>query len=365
MPTFHTIYRQPGRFAGWPANYGMWHWEDEIVVVFTEGSLDIHATFHARDTRQPFTTLQARSLDGGITWQVAAFPGCVPDNRPLSADEHVVSELRLQTYLRSHPETLLPPPGNIPFTHPNFALMCARTGLDAGTRSFFYYTLDRCRSWLGPYALPSFGQTAVAARTAYEVEDDDTLLLFLTANKSDGEEGRVFCARTNDSGKSFDFVSYIGEEPPGDAFAIMPSHLSCGDGCYVCAVRCRSETNDAWIDLYTSNDAGRSWQYLARPVAFKEPGNSNPPSLVHLSDGRIALVYGNRDTPCTICAVVSEDEGISWSEPIVLCHTGGTSDMGYTRAVTLYDGTVVAAYYLNDQPEGNGERFIQALRWQP
>ncbi|HET60299.1 MAG TPA: exo-alpha-sialidase, partial [Chloroflexi bacterium] len=120
-----------------------------------------------------------------------------------------------------------------------------------------------------------------------------------------------------------------------------------------------------WIDLYTSNDAGRSWQYLARPVAFKEPGNSNPPSLVHLSDGRIALVYGNRDTPCTICAVVSEDEGISWSEPIVLCHTGGTSDMGYTRAVTLYDGTVVAAYYLNDQPEGNGERFIQALRWQP
>lgn len=365
MPTFHTIYRQAGRFAGWPANYGMWHWGDEIVVVFTEGSLDIHAAFHARDTHQPFTTLQARSLDGGITWQVAPFPGPVPGGCPLSADEHVVPELRLATYLQEHPTALLPPPGNIPFSHPDFALLCARTGLDAGTLSFYYYTLDRCHSWQGPYALPSFGKTAVAARTAYEVEDDDTLLLFLTANKVDGEEGRVFCTRTSDGGKSFDFISYIGEEPGKNAFAIMPAHLRLADGRYLCAVRCRNETNEAWIDLYASDDSGASWQQLSRPVSFKEPGNSNPPSLVQLLDERIALVYGNRDTPCSICAVVSEDEGNTWGEPVVLHTTGGTSDMGYTRAVVLADGTIVAAYYLNDKPDGSGERFIEALRWQP
>ena len=24
-----TVYRDPNRYAGWPANYGMWAWGDE------------------------------------------------------------------------------------------------------------------------------------------------------------------------------------------------------------------------------------------------------------------------------------------------------------------------------------------------
>ena len=30
------VYRETGKFAGWPANYGMWAWGDEIVVGFTQ-----------------------------------------------------------------------------------------------------------------------------------------------------------------------------------------------------------------------------------------------------------------------------------------------------------------------------------------
>jgi hypothetical protein len=32
-----TIYREPGRYAGWPANYGIWAWDHEIVLGFTLG----------------------------------------------------------------------------------------------------------------------------------------------------------------------------------------------------------------------------------------------------------------------------------------------------------------------------------------
>jgi hypothetical protein len=32
------IYKQPERFAGWPANHGIWSWGDEIVVGFEAGS---------------------------------------------------------------------------------------------------------------------------------------------------------------------------------------------------------------------------------------------------------------------------------------------------------------------------------------
>ena len=39
--------------------------------------------------------------------------------------------------------------------------------------------------------------------------------------------------------------------------------------------------------------------------------------------------------------------------------------MGYARAVVMDDGTVVAVYYINDRADGDGERFIEALRWKP
>mgnify|MGYP001388948623 CR=1 FL=1 len=63
-----TVYSVPGRYAGWPANYGIWSWEDEIVTGFTLGVHNDKGGFHARDTGQPYTTMQSRSLDGGLTW---------------------------------------------------------------------------------------------------------------------------------------------------------------------------------------------------------------------------------------------------------------------------------------------------------
>ena len=42
-----TVYREPGRYAGWPANYGIWSWGDEVVVAFTAGYPRDDAGFHA------------------------------------------------------------------------------------------------------------------------------------------------------------------------------------------------------------------------------------------------------------------------------------------------------------------------------
>ena len=30
-----TVYREKGRYGGWPANYGVWSWGDEILVGFS------------------------------------------------------------------------------------------------------------------------------------------------------------------------------------------------------------------------------------------------------------------------------------------------------------------------------------------
>ncbi len=366
MPRQVTIFREPGRFAGWPANYGMWHWDDELVVGFTLGTHKNVDRGHARDKSAPFLNMQARSHDGGETWQIEAFNGQRPGQRGLSADEHVESSLWLSEVM--HDSSLAKPTHSLNFAHPDFAMMAARTGLARGVRSFFYVSYDRCRSWQGPYQLPMFGQTGIAARTDYIIHGPHAALLFLTANKSDGQEGKVICVRTQDGGQSFELVAEIGAEPQGSGdFAIMPGSFQLPSGRILCARRCREGTSGkSWIDLFASDDQGRSWQLLNQPVTFRESGHSgNPPCLLQLPDGRLVLIYGNRDSPYRICARISSDAGASWGREITLRAGAANGDMGYVRACTLPDGKVVAAYYLNDRADGDGERFIEATIWSP
>ena len=246
--------------------------------------------------------------------------------------------------------------------------MAARTGLARGVSSFFYVSYDRCHLWQGPFQLPMFGQTGIAARSDTIIQDKHNALLFLTANKADGREGKVICVKTGDGGQSFAMLSEVGDEPEGRGdFAIMPSSLRLPGGRILCASRClHGASGKCWIDLHASDDGGRSWQYLNRPTRFREPGHSgNPPSLHRLPDGRLVLIYGVRDRPYTIGARISSDEGVNWSEEITLRSGCATGDMGYVRAVVLDDGRVVSAYYFNDRPDGDGERYIGATIWQP
>ena len=65
-----TVYREAGRFAGWPANHGMWSWGDEILVGFSRGYYKDRGPFHHINKEKPEEFLLARSLDGGITWSI-------------------------------------------------------------------------------------------------------------------------------------------------------------------------------------------------------------------------------------------------------------------------------------------------------
>jgi hypothetical protein len=66
-----TVYFQPGRFGGWPANHGIWAWGNEIVVGFSVGYYqDRGVGFHAIDHNKPERHILARSLDGGHAWSL-------------------------------------------------------------------------------------------------------------------------------------------------------------------------------------------------------------------------------------------------------------------------------------------------------
>lgn len=353
-----TVYREAGRYGGWPANYGIWAWGDEIVVGFTLGYHKTSAGFHARDRSRPFVTMQARTVDGGATWSVESLPADSPGGRGLSADEHMEADLGLGSLVQAG-HTLPGLESGVDLAHPDFALMCARSGLRAGALSWFYVSHDRCNSWHGPYRLPTFGQPGIAARTDYVIDDAATGTLFLTATKRDGDEGRVFCARTTDGGVSFSFVSWVCDEPPG--YAIMPASVRLDSGRMLTAIRYRNGQH-CWIDLFASDDDGLTWDHVGRPAADTGQGG-NPPAMILLRDGRLCLSYGCRDPPFAMRARLSSDGGFSWGKEVVLRSGAGNHDIGYPRSAQRSDGAVVTVYYWNDHPDT--ERYIAATIWKP
>jgi hypothetical protein len=209
-----------------------------------------------------------------------------------------------------------------------------------------------------------FGQSGIAARTDYVVDGPDRCTLFLTAAKPNGDEGRVFCARTLDAGKTFQFVNWITPEPPG--YNIMPASVRLPSGRLLSSLRCNNShstptSRRCWIELWASDDNGAGWELLATPVENAGLGG-NPPTLTLLRDGRLCLTYGFRDAPFQIRGILSADGGKHWSAPVILREGAGNHDLGYPRTVQRGDGKMVTLYYWNDDP--NGDRTIEATIWE-
>ncbi|MHB1560377.1 MAG: sialidase family protein [Isosphaeraceae bacterium] len=346
-----VVYREDGRFAGWPANHGIWSWGDEILVGFSRGTYKDRGRFHHIDHDRPEEFLLARSRDGGEHWAV---------ERPAPSGALAGTAGMRHGRLPEGSPVERPGPLDAPidFRHPDLALTVRMENANNGM-SRFYYSYDRGHAWSGPFALPLFDQPGVMGRTDYLVEGREDCLLFLTASKADRREGRPFCARTSDGGRTWGFVAFIGPEPSG--YAIMPATVRVAPGELVTTIR-RRDGERSWIDAYGSRDDGKSWELLATPEPDTGDGG-NPPSLVRLGDGRLCLVYGVRAAPYSIRARISDDRGRTWGRAIVLRDDGGSTDLGYVRSVVRPDGRVVSVYYFSDR--GTPTRYIAATVFAP
>jgi hypothetical protein len=325
------VYAQKDQFAGWPANNGLWAWDDtEMVVGLTVGGYRVSS---GHNIVPPYRSLLARSLDGGASWQVEEPGGFVGD---------IVEPSPLRRTLR--------------FEDPGFAMRVVGAGYH-GTeegRGGFYISYDRCRTWQGPYRFAGLANLLQlegwewTPRTDYLVDGPNECLVLLSARpKEQWGSDRVFCARTTDGGMSFSFVSWV--VPPSDPFrAVMPSTVRCAPGRLVSALRRRQMGTDlCWIDAYGSEDGGASWSLLDR-VGETGGHNGNPPALARLRDGRLCCVYGRRDLR-QLVARISTDEGRSWGRERVLRQdyhpVNNDADLGYPRVAQRADGRLVTVYY--------------------
>lgn len=348
-----VVFREVGRFAGWPANHGMWCWGNELLVGFSRGYHKDLGSRHNIDRERPEEFLLARSTDGGLTWN-AEYPMEKGYLIPRGDSLHGIET----------PGLAIPPLKDctepIDFSTPGFAMTLRMENVDGG-QSRFSYSDDRGHNWKGPFKFPNLGTPGIAARTDYIIDGKNEATFLLTAAKSNGEEGRVFCARTTDGCKSFEFLSWIADEIRG--YEIMPSTVRISSTHLVTTTRVREpNSGPSWIDAYESTDNGKTWTYLNRPAP--DTGDGNPPSLIRLVDGRLCLTYGIRKSPFKMVAKLSSNGGKTWGDEITLRSNGGGGDMGYPRSMQTADGNVVTTYYFWSKQEGP-ERYIAATVWDP
>jgi hypothetical protein len=338
-PRHIVVYKESGRFGGWPANHGIWQWGNEIVVGFSAAYFKkMPANRHQYDNQKPEEPRLARSLDGGQTWKIEAPKSLLPPEQ----GGRSVQPLREP----------------MDFTAPGFAMTLRYKGGNPSV-SRLWFSYDKGREWHGAYEFPLLGQPGIEARTDYIVRSKREALVFVTAAKKNGREGRPVCVRTTDGGVNWSIQGWIGEEPPG--FSIMPSSILLDDGRILTAVRVKLDQKTDWIELYTSSDNGRTWTSVNKPVGFTGGMSGNPPSLIRLKDGRLCITYGYRGEPFGIRAVLSADHGRTWSQEIVLRADAAAWDVGYTRSVQRPDGRIVTVYYFPE--EQFAERVIAATIW--
>lgn len=348
------VYYEKGMYGGWPANYGIWNWGNEILVGFSKRYYKDTGEHHHYDKDKDQFNVLARSLDGGETWKIED-PGkvngalVVPNDKAHNGTER--NDVPAPKIKDLNEE--------IDFEHPGFCLTVRAVKKNSVKSSRYWYSYDRGHNWEGPFALPNFGTPGLEARTDYLINGKRDCMLFLTAAKSNGDEGVPICIETNDGGMNWTFVSQIGPEPEG--FSIMPASVRLSANEILVTIR-RREGSKRFIAGYLSEDNGRTWHYLNNPV--EDAGVGNPPAMVKMKDGRICLVYGYRGEPYSIRAKISNDNGRTWSKDYILRDDGSGGDMGYPRVVQRPDGKIVAVYYFMDKKTGP-ERYIAATVWDP
>lgn len=339
------VFSEEDRFAGWPANNGIWSWEDEILVGFVEAEYREEAGFHTYD-QQTARHKYARSKDGGLTWSIE--DAYEQGQTGWGYDHH------LDRDIADPPVELEEPVDN--FLDPDFIMTFVRHNNNDGP-SHFYYSNNRGNKWEGPYRFPDMETSGVATRNDIIIDGEQALNAFITVAKENGKEGRVAMAQTANGGVDWNIKSWIGSEH--DGFDIMPSsvRLSPTEIFTVTRTRDKNPTRD-YIKAFRSDDNGESWQRLDDPVADTGQYGS-PPALVRLEDGRLALAYVYRsDFGSRVCLRISPDEGETWSHEIPLrSGDGATADVGYPRMVKGPNNTLVVVYYWNHAAHEDAEPF--------
>lgn len=171
---------------------------------------------------------------------------------------------------------------------------------------------------------------------------------------------RSYLLRSTDQGLRWSDGSFVADASE-ISYLALPSGKILGFA--------RTPTNGAGeggalLTIVESVDGGRQW---TSPRRFGLGMAQIPGFPLRLPDGRLLLIYGNRQFPFGVQAIASLDEGKTWlvDRPIFLSWFSWDSYCGHPRSILMPDGSVMTGYYTRVFQEGtpNEDIVSHAVRW--
>ncbi len=154
------------------------------------------------------------------------------------------------------------------------------------------------------------------------------------------------------------------EECMEGALDCEPHAIAVGDKVIV-HIRVQSEgevSAEAKIFTTFQSEASLSDLKFSKPRQILSNCGGAPAHLMKHSSGALISVYGYREPPFGIRAMISYDDGETWSTDHVIYDNGGISlDLGYPSSVELPDGKILTVYYAHPESARKPAVLMQTI----
>ena len=188
------------------------------------------------------------------------------------------------------------------------------------------------------------------------IQLSDGRLLYAGKELWTGERSVGVCESVDD-GESWRWLARIPVRQGDDPAQYHELHaVEANSGRLVVHIRNHNKPNDRETLQSESDDGGKTW---TTPHSIGVWGL--PSFLSKLRDGRLLMTYGHRRKPLGIQARVSNNDGQSWSDPMILWDGGTSSDLGYPSTVQFDDGSLLTVWY--ERLAGNEKAVLRQARW--
>jgi hypothetical protein len=172
------------------------------------------------------------------------------------------------------------------------------------------------------------------------------------------EKKRIGASESTDDGQSWRWLAEIPTRA-GDKVADGYHELhavEAADGTIIAQVRNHNKANAGETLQSESTDGGKTW---SMPHSIGVWGL--PSHLLKLSDGRLLMTYGHRRAPFGNQARISNDNGKSWSEAMMISTDGKGGDLGYPSTVELADHSLLTVWY--ESTREYEKAVLRQARW--
>ncbi len=163
-------------------------------------------------------------------------------------------------------------------------------------------------------------------------------------NINDYTYGNEYALKSTDGGLTWSYVAGIPDIEGVGSAGCEYNTVQTANGKLITSIRLADSAGILYTYITRSTDSGKTWS-TPELVTCGAPAH-----LLCHSSGTIVMTYGFRgdgadDEAFGIRARLSYDEGVTWSEEIVLDGTAYKTDCGYPASVELANGSIYTVYY--------------------